>query len=96
MSGVVQAGASTAISPLRRAAASLRESFAAGGSTVAGQTSPPGAVAAAGAGGSGAPAWVGRMRRGQAMSRGLSAADHAIRAGDRPSGGSAVDLSEGE
>jgi len=36
------------------------------------------------------------MKRNQTISRGVSAADHAVRSGDRPSGGSGVDLSEGE
>ena len=36
------------------------------------------------------------MKRNQTISHGVSAADHAIRSGDRPSGGSGVDLSEGE
>jgi type IV secretion system protein TrbL len=36
------------------------------------------------------------MKRNQTISQGVSAADHAIRSGDRPSGGSGVDLSEGE
>ena len=44
----------------------------------------------------GPPAWAQRMKRGQSINRGVTAADHAIRSGDRPSGGSQVDLSEGE
>jgi type IV secretion system protein TrbL len=36
------------------------------------------------------------MKRSQTVNRGVTAADHAIRSGDRPSGGSQVDLSEGE
>jgi type IV secretion system protein TrbL len=93
LSGVVEAGLSTAISPLRRAAASLRESFAAGGRAVTGGTSSAGASQAEA---SGPPAWAQRMKRNQTISRGITAADHAIRSGDRPSGGSGVDLSEGE
>jgi len=42
------------------------------------------------------PAWAQRMKRSQTINRGVTAADHAIRSGDRPSGGSQVDLSEGE
>jgi type IV secretion system protein TrbL len=45
---------------------------------------------------SGPPAWAQRMKRNQTINQGISAADHAIRSGDRPSGGSGVDLSEGE
>jgi type IV secretion system protein TrbL len=36
------------------------------------------------------------MKGNPTISRGVSAADHAVRSGDRPSGGSGVDLSEGE
>ena len=93
LSGVVEAGLSTAISPLRRAASSLSESFAAGGRAVTGGSSPAGASQSEA---SGPPAWAQRMKRNQTINQGVSAADHAIRSGDRPSGGSGVDLSEGE
>jgi len=46
--------------------------------------------------GFGPPAWAQRMKRNQTVSQGISAADHAIRSGDRPIGSSGVDLSEGE
>jgi type IV secretion system protein TrbL len=36
------------------------------------------------------------MKRNQTISHGVSAANHAIRSGDRPIGGSGVDLSEGD
>ena len=104
LSGVAGAAASSAgnaaMSPLRRAAASLRESFAAGGRAVTGDSASGSGSADAGASGqaegSGSPAWARRMQRGQTINRGASAANHAIRSGDRPSSGSAVDLSEGE
>jgi type IV secretion system protein TrbL len=89
------------MSPLRRAAASLGQSFASGGRAATG-ASPQSGAGAAGAsataeGGSAAtPAWAQRMKRNQTISRGVTAADHAIRSGDRPSGGHQVDLSEGE
>src|SRR6204780_2607290 len=87
--GVVKAGVSTAVSPLRRAASSLRESFAAGGRAVTGGNSPAGASQAQA---SGPPAWAQRMKRNQTVSQGIRAADHAIRSGDRPISGSGVDL----
>jgi type IV secretion system protein TrbL len=104
LSGVAGAAASSAgnatMSPLRRAAASLRESFAAGGRAVTGDSASGSGSAGAGASGqaegSGSPAWARRMQRSQSINRGASAANHAIRSGDRPSSGSAVDLSEGE
>jgi type IV secretion system protein TrbL len=85
------------MSPLRRAAAGLKESFASGERAVM----RGGAQAAAGGSGSSAasdsaPAWAQRMKRSQSINRGVTAADHAVRSGDRPSGGSQVDLSEGE
>jgi type IV secretion system protein TrbL len=96
LSGVAQAGASAATSPLRRAAASLRESFAAGGQAATGEASQAGASAATPGEASGPPAWASRMKRNQTINQGVSAADHAIRSGDHPSGGGGVDLSEGE
>jgi type IV secretion system protein TrbL len=96
LAGVADAGVSAAASPLRRAASSLRQSFAAGGRAVTGEASPAGASAPSQAGASGPPAWARRMKRNQAISRGVSAADHAVRSGDRPSGGSGVDLAQGE
>jgi len=96
LSGVAQAGASAATSPLRRAAASLRDSFAAGGQTATGGASTGDAGASAQGGASGPPAWASRMKRNQTINQGVSAADHAIRSGDHPSGGGGVDLSEGE
>jgi type IV secretion system protein TrbL len=97
--GVAKAGASAAVSPLRRAAASLKESFAAGGRAVTGGAANSGssnASAASSSGGATQPAWARRMQRSQTINRGASAAHQAIRSGDRPSGGSGVDLSEGK
>jgi type IV secretion system protein TrbL len=100
--GVAQAAGSVTMSPLRRAAASLKESFASGERTVMRGGAPQASGSAAGAsapaegGSNGQPAWAQRMKRNQTINRGVAAADHAIRSGDRPSGGSQVDLSEGE
>jgi type IV secretion system protein TrbL len=97
MAGVAKAGVSTAASPLRRAVASLKQSFAAGGRAVTGGGANPPAAGTASPGAAGVPpAWARRLQRGQTINRGVSAADHAIRSGDRPSSGSAVDLSEEE
>ena len=85
--GVAKEGALAAISPLRRAAASLKERFDA----AAGAGATPGSPSALG---SGEPAWATRMRRRQTAERGASAASHALRSGDHPSSGSSVDLSE--
>ena len=42
------------------------------------------------------PAWARSMRRSQAMSHGVSAATHALRAGDSPGSGASVSLSESD
>ena len=91
LSGVTVAGASTAASPLRRAAEVASSSFAAGGRAAAGEAEAGAAAASADA----PPAWARRMRRSQAASHGASAATHAIRSGDHAGGGSSIDLSEG-
>jgi type IV secretion system protein TrbL len=104
LSGVAEAAASSAgnaaMSPLRRAAASLRESFAASGRAVTGEGASDLGAASVGASGqadgSGAPAWARRMKRNQTINHGVSAAHQAIRSGDHPSSGGGVDLSEGE
>ncbi len=93
--GVARAAGSAATSPLRRAAAGLQQSFGSGERAVTGGSATRSGADAAG-GSAGAPAWAQRMKRNQTISRGVTAADHAIRSGDRPSGGHQVDLSEGE
>jgi type IV secretion system protein TrbL len=100
--GVAQAAGSVAMSPLRRAAASLKENFATGERAVMrrgaaqGGASATAASGGSGGGSDGPPAWAQRMKRSQTINRGVTAADHVIRSGDRPSGSSQVDLSEGE
>jgi type IV secretion system protein TrbL len=104
LSGVAEAAASSAgnvaMSPLRRAAAAMRESFAAGGRAATGGAAsgsgPAGAGASAQPEASGPPAWARRMKRNQTISHAVSATHQAIRSGDHPSSGGGVDLSEGE
>jgi type IV secretion system protein TrbL len=86
---VARAGASAAASPLRRAASSLKDRFESGARTGAG-TAPSSASEPSG----GEPAWASRMRRRQTASHGATAASHAVRSGDHPSGGTSIDLSE--
>jgi type IV secretion system protein TrbL len=94
LAGVAEAGAAAAASPLRRAADSLKQSFAAGGQAVTGGGGSS-ATAAQGEA-SGPPAWAQAMKRNQTVSHGAQAAEQAVRAGDHPSSGGGVDLSEGE
>ncbi len=95
MSGVAEAAGSAATSPLRRAVASLRSSFSAGGAAASGEAAPA-ASAGTSTEASGPPAWARRMQRNQSINQGVSTAHHAIRSGDHPSSGGGVDLSEGE
>ena len=91
--GVAEAAAAAVSSPLRRAASSLQDSFAGGASAATGAASP---AASAQGTASAPPTWMSRATRSPIVSRAASVADHAIRSGDRPSGGASVDLSEGE
>ncbi|RST86619.1 P-type conjugative transfer protein TrbL [Aquibium carbonis] len=105
LSGVAKAGASAAAQPVRqamsRAAASVSSSYRsgqAGAWTATGGQSQVAGMAAAGAGStaasaapSGQPAWAARMKRGQTMSHGATAAAHAVRSGD--SGGGSMNVS---
>jgi type IV secretion system protein TrbL len=96
-------GAEIVMSPLRRAAGSLKSSFEAGGHSATGEGSSAGTDAAASASTSSAassagnpPAWARRMKRAQTINHGTAAAAHAVRSGDHGGGGASVDLSEGE
>jgi type IV secretion system protein TrbL len=55
---------------------------------------PAAATATQSSSSNGPPDWARRMRREQAISRGLSAAAHAVRSGDRGGGSTSVDLKE--
>ncbi|MFH3479070.1 P-type conjugative transfer protein TrbL [Xanthobacter variabilis] len=82
-------------SPFRRAAASIRESFEAGGRSPVGDSGASDAPASSSATTDGPPAWAKRMKRSQAMSHGVQAAAHAVKSGDSHGGGASVNLSEG-
>ena len=110
LGGVAHAGASAAISPLKRGASratdSLKSSYAdgvrggvaaTGGSSTMGTLGggqPPSPATPTSA--EGPPAWAQQMRRSRAMSHGVTAAAHAVRAGDSHGGGSSVSLSESD
>src|SRR6266849_6678208 len=92
-------GADAVMSPLRRAASSLKSSFEVGNHSATGEGSPAGAgtaPASTSSSNSSPPAWARRMKRAQAMNHGTSAAAHAVRSGDHGGGGASVDLSQGE
>ncbi|WP_323009865.1 P-type conjugative transfer protein TrbL [Paracoccus sp. (in: a-proteobacteria)] len=108
MGGIASATGSAAISPLRRmvgkAAGGIKSSYASGAkgsfATTSGSSTmgtDGGNLSIAGTDASmpdGAPQWAQKMRRGQALSRGLSIAGHAIRSGDNHAGGASINLSE--
>ena len=103
--GASKAGSAIA-SPFRRAAASMRESFEAGGRAVSGDAGAAEADASSAASAPAAsatpssadspPAWAKRMKRGQQMTHGVQAAAHAVKSGDAHGGGSSVNLSESD
>ncbi|MCA3597012.1 MAG: P-type conjugative transfer protein TrbL [Methylobacterium sp.] len=107
LGGVARAAGGAAASPLRRAAQSVRSSFAdgvksgfgtTGGSTSMGTVANDAGSAAPASTGATAspPAWAQRMRRGQTMRHGVTIAAHAIRSGDSHGGGSSINLSGGD
>ncbi|MGJ3650071.1 P-type conjugative transfer protein TrbL [Sphingomonas trueperi] len=92
LGGVGKAAGSAAMSPLRRAAASMKQSYQSGRAA----TSAPAATSAAPepSGTSGPPAWAKSMKQRQTMSHGASVAAHTLRGGDSHGGGASVDTSE--
>jgi type IV secretion system protein TrbL len=96
MSAVGQAAGSAAMSPLRRAASAMRDSFRQGarsavtgtGGTISGGAAPSSPSS------SGPPAWAQAMRRRQAISHGATVAAHTLRGGDGGGSGAAVDVSQ--
>lgn len=96
--GTAASKAGSAIaSPFRRAAASLKESFAAGGRAVSGDAASADAPSASDAPQPGGPpAWAKRMKRSQQLTHGVQAAAHAVRSGDAHGGGSSISLDQGD
>jgi len=106
LGGVARGAGSAAVSPLRRAAASVKSSFDSGlksGFSTTGGTSTHGTVGPASAAATASPppaagsppAWAERMRSGH-MGHGASAAAHAVRSGDSHGSGASVNLSESD
>lgn len=74
----------------------MKDSFEAGGRSVAGEGGTSDTAASPSATTDGPPAWAKRMKRSQAMSHGVQAAAHAVKSGDSHGGGSSVHLSESD
>ena len=79
------------MSPLRRAAASMKQSYQSGRAATSAPAAAPEATGA-----SGPPAWAKSMKQRQTMSHGASVAAHTLRGGDSHGGGASVDTSEKE
>ena len=88
--------AAAAASPLRPGGSGMSEGPAMESPGAGGEAGAPSSTASSETESSGQPAWVRRMKRDQAISRGVSAVEHALRSGDHPSSGGGVDLSEGD
>jgi len=104
LSGVAQAGASAASSPLRKAAADIGQRFqgggraafeATGGKASGGSAASPANGGGVGVGG-GEPAWAKSMRHRQAAAHGVQTAIHAVKSGDSGGAGSSVSVREGD
>ena len=93
MAGMAQAGASAAVSPLRRALgdryrSGARAAFEATGGRFANSPQPQST------GETGPPAWARRLKQQQALHHGTAAAVHGVRSGDQGGSGTAISLSE--
>ncbi|MCB2057139.1 MAG: P-type conjugative transfer protein TrbL [Novosphingobium sp.] len=99
LGAVGQAAGGAAMSPLRKASASVKQDFREGargavsatGGTISGGKPDGGAPATEA---SDRPAWASAMQRRQALNHGVSTAAHALRSGDGGGAGNAVNLSE--
>lgn len=87
MANVARDAASSAGSPLRRAAAKLRQNVAEG---QAGKAAPP----AAGVEASGQPAWAAAMKRRQTITSGATIGAQTLKQGDSHGAGSSPDISQ--
>ena len=109
LGGVARAAGSATASPLKRAASKASESvksrFSDGAKAGFGTTGGSSTMGTVGGGGDATtastprdrvPDWAKRMKRGQALSHGVSAAGHAVRSGDSHGGGSSINLSESD
>lgn len=106
MAGVARAGAGAAVQPVKqamsRAASALSSSHRAGRSVAWNATggasqeegASPITVPSARSGADSPPAWAARMKRGQAMSHGVSMAAHSVRSGDHGGGSMNVSLNQ--
>ncbi len=88
LGGVGKAALGAAMSPLRRAADAMKQSYQAGAGSAAGAPATPAGSSA------GPPAWATAMKRHQTMSHGATVAAHTLRSGDGGGAGSSIDVSQ--
>lgn len=84
LGGVGKAAANAAVSPLKRAAETMKSSAAGTGEAAGGNDNAK----------AGEPGWAASMKRRQAMTHAATVAAHTLRSGDGGGSGSAVDVSE--
>lgn len=103
LGGIAHVAGSTAASPLRRAAASVKSSFSEGvkaGFGATGGTSPPAGSADSTSASTPfagtSPGWAQRMRQGGHTAHAVQTTAHAVRSGDSHASGSSVNLSESD
>jgi type IV secretion system protein TrbL len=99
MAAVGDAAAGAAMSPLRKSADGMKQSFRegsraaitnTGGSITPGPNTPPPPPASE----SGQPAWAKAMKDRQTITHGATIAAHTLKAGDSHGGGASIDTSE--
>ncbi|AMK18297.1 MULTISPECIES: P-type conjugative transfer protein TrbL [Sphingobium] len=94
LGGVGKAAGSAAMSPLRQAAASVKQNYQSASAATSAAASTTGTAAPEASAAAGPPAWAKAMKHRQTMSHGASVAAHTLRGGDSHGGGSSVDTSE--
>jgi len=95
--GVGQAAVGAAMSPLRKAAASLKGSYRSGSRaavTATGGTISGGAPSPSPEPSGGAPSWASAMKNRQTMTHGATIAAHTLRSGDGGGSGASIDVSQ--
>jgi type IV secretion system protein TrbL len=92
LANVGKSAGNAAMSPLRKASSSIRESFAAGRD--GGGSGAGGSGSAAAEGANGPPAWAKAMKRRQAVTHGASVAGHTLKSGDSHGGGAGPDITQ--
>jgi len=82
------------MSPLRRAATSLKDSYRSGGRAAATGGTVSGSAPSEPPAADGRPAWATAMKRRQTMTHGATVAAHTLRSGDGGGSGASVDLNQ--